>query len=193
MPLIVDREQIRHEILHALQQCLEEKPLLKVSMRDIAAKAKIAHSKINYYFNTKEKLLLAYIEFFAISYKMGIEHWYIKYKQNNANLNESSQTIVKHFIKDMVLISHQKQSWAFTQISTMGQYNMEIRSAIKNVYNDWRESIKRVLEEVYRGKDDHMVYKAEAVLIIIDGLLIYSLHEKIDESRIDAVLANITL
>ncbi len=38
-----------------------------------------------------------------------------------------------------------------------------------------------------------MVYKAEAVLIIIDGLLIYSLHEKIDESRIDAVLANITL
>ncbi|HFK1784685.1 MULTISPECIES: TetR/AcrR family transcriptional regulator [Bacillus cereus group] len=193
MPLIVDREQVRHEILHALQQCLEEKPLLKVSMRDIAAKAKIAHSKINYYFNTKEKLLLAYIEFFAISYKMGIEHWYIKYKQNNANLNESSQTIVKHFIKDMVLISHQKQSWAFTQISTMGQYNMEIRSAIKNVYNDWRESIKRVLEEVYRGKDDHMVYKAEAVLIIIDGLLIYSLHEKIDESRIDAVLANITL
>ncbi|PET46606.1 TetR family transcriptional regulator [Bacillus cereus] len=193
MPLIVDREQVRHEILHALQQCLEEKPLLKVSMRDIAAKAKIAHSKINYYFNTKEKLLLAYIEFFAISYKTGIEHWYIKYKQNNANLNESSQTIVKHFIKDMFLISHQKQSWAFTQISTMGQYNMEIRSAIKNVYNDWRESIKRVLEEIYRGKDDHMVYKAEAVLIIIDGLLIYSLHEKIDESRIDTVLANITL
>ncbi|PNK21924.1 TetR family transcriptional regulator, partial [Bacillus thuringiensis] len=86
-----------------------------------------------------------------------------------------------------------KQSWAFTQISTMGQYNTEIRSAIKNVYNDWRESIKRVLEEIYRGEDDHMVYKAEAVLIIIDGLLIYSLHEKIDESRIDAVLANITL
>ena len=193
MPLIVDREQVRQEILHALQQCLEEKPLLKVSMRDIAAKAKIAHSKINYYFNTKEKLLLAYIEFFAISYQSEIEHWYIKYKQNNANLNESSQTIVKHFIKDMVLISHQKQSWAFTQISTMGQYNMEIRSAIKNVYNDWRESIKRVLEEIYRGEDDHMVYKAEAVLIIIDGLLIYSLHEKIDESRIDTVLANITL
>lgn len=192
MPLIVDREQVRQEILHALQQCLEEKPLLKVSMRDIAAKAKIAHSKINYYFNTKEKLLLAYIEFFAISYKTEIEHWYIKYKQNNANLNESSQTIVKHFIKDMVLISHQKQSWAFTQISTMGQYNTEIRSAIKNVYNDWRDSIIRVLEEIYRGEDDHMVYKAEAVLIIIDGLLIYSLHEKIDESRIDAVLANIT-
>ena len=37
MPLIVDREQVRQEILHALQQCLEEKPLLKVSMRDIAA------------------------------------------------------------------------------------------------------------------------------------------------------------
>ncbi|PNK48402.1 TetR family transcriptional regulator, partial [Bacillus thuringiensis] len=74
MPLIVDREQVRQEILHALQQCLEEKPLLKVSMRDIAAKAKIAHSKINYYFNTKEKLLLAYIEFFAISYQSEIEH-----------------------------------------------------------------------------------------------------------------------
>ncbi|MCY8856362.1 TetR/AcrR family transcriptional regulator [Bacillus atrophaeus] len=193
MPLIVDREKVRQEILYALQQCLEEKPLIKVSMRDIAAKAKIAHSKINYYFDTKEKLLLAYIDFFAVSYKTEIEHWYLKYKQNSNDLNESSQTIVKNFIKDMVLINHQNQSWAFTQISTVGQYNTEIRSAIKNVYNEWRDSIKHVLEEIYRGEGDHMVYKAEAVLIIIDGLLIYSLHEKIDESRIDAVLANITL
>lgn len=193
MPLIVDREQVRQEILHALQQCLEEKPLIKVSMRDIATKAKIAHSKINYYFDTKEKLLLAYIDFFSVSYKTEIEHWYIKYKQNSINFNGGSQAIVKHFIKDMVLINHQNQSWAFTQISTMSQYNAEIRSAIKNVYNEWRGSIKQVLEEIYRSEGDHMVYKAESVLIIIDGLLIYSLYENVDELRIDAVLTNITL
>ncbi|MCW1941493.1 TetR/AcrR family transcriptional regulator [Bacillus anthracis] len=39
-------------------------------MRDIATKAKIAHSKINYYFDTKEKLLLAYIDFFPFHTKL---------------------------------------------------------------------------------------------------------------------------
>ncbi len=132
MPLIVDREQVRQEILHALQQCLEEKASSKGFYARYRSKGQnCSFKKSTIILIQKRNFYWLISNFFAISYKTEIEHWYIKYKQNNANLNESSQTIVKHFIKDMVLISHQNQSWAFTQISTMGQYNTEIRSAIK--------------------------------------------------------------
>ena len=192
MPLIVNKEQVRLEILHALQQCLEEKPLMKVSMRDIASKAKIAHSKINYYFDSKEQLLLAYIHFFANSYKTEISQWYTKYKQNSSVITESPEKVVKSFIKDMVLINHKNQSWAFTQISTTAQYDIEIKNAIQNAYDTWRNSIKYILKEIYCDNAEIVAYKAEAILIIADGMIIYSLYEQVDELKIDRILENIT-
>ena len=43
MPLIVDKEAIREEILMAFQRCIEKKPLMNVSLRDIAAEAGMSH------------------------------------------------------------------------------------------------------------------------------------------------------
>jgi len=194
MPLIVDKKQVREEILHAFQKCLEEKPLLKVSNRDIASKAGIAHSKINYYFDTKDKLLLAYIEFVGEANKMQINEWLTKYQQDGDRVSNDVQRVVKKFIKDVILLSHKGQLWSFAQISTACQYDTEIRTAIKNVYEVWKDAIKEVLKVFYNvSEDDFITYKAEAVLIIIDGLIINLLYEEIDECRIDKILENIVL
>ena len=45
MPLIVDKEAQRREILMAFQRCMEKKPMTKVSLRDIAAEAHMSHAK----------------------------------------------------------------------------------------------------------------------------------------------------
>lgn len=39
MPIIVDKEKVRMEILLAFQRCIEKKPIDKVTLRDIAAEA----------------------------------------------------------------------------------------------------------------------------------------------------------
>ena len=44
MPIIVDREQIRTDILMAFERCIERKPMMNVSLRDIAAEAKTTSS-----------------------------------------------------------------------------------------------------------------------------------------------------
>ena len=193
MPLIVDKEHVRSEILDALQQCLEEKPLAKVSMRDIASRAKIAHSKINYYFDSKNQLLIAYIDFFAKHYKTEIKQWYITYKQNDSDMTEAPEKIIKHFIKAMVFANHKNQSWSFTQISTIVQYDSEMKTAIQNAYNSWKNAIKSILEEIYNDNGDHLLYKAEVILLIVDGMIVSSLCEQLDESKIDSILQNITL
>ena len=45
MPLIVDKEAVRMEILMAFQRCIDSKPLTNVSLRDIAAEANMSHTK----------------------------------------------------------------------------------------------------------------------------------------------------
>ena len=50
MPIIVDKEKVRMEILMAFQRCIETKPIDKVSLRDIAAEAGMSHPKLLNYF-----------------------------------------------------------------------------------------------------------------------------------------------
>lgn len=53
MPIIVDRDQIRRDILMAFQRCIERKPMMNVSLRDIAAEAGMSHAKLLNYFESK--------------------------------------------------------------------------------------------------------------------------------------------
>ena len=39
MPLIVDKEAVRREILMAFERCIEKKPMTKITLRDIAEEA----------------------------------------------------------------------------------------------------------------------------------------------------------
>lgn len=63
MPIIVDREQIRTDILMAFERCIERKPMLSVSLRDIAAEAGMSHAKLLNYFESKNDLILAYVRY----------------------------------------------------------------------------------------------------------------------------------
>ena len=38
MPLIVDKEAVRMEILMAFERCIEKKPMTKITLRDIAGR-----------------------------------------------------------------------------------------------------------------------------------------------------------
>lgn len=59
MPLIVDKEIIKLEIMQALQRLSEQRPLTAISLREIAAEAGMSHSKILRYFSDKNSLLAA--------------------------------------------------------------------------------------------------------------------------------------
>lgn len=63
MPIIVDRDQIRRDILMAFQRCIERKPMMNVSLRDIAAEAGMSHAKLLNYFESKNDLILAYVRY----------------------------------------------------------------------------------------------------------------------------------
>lgn len=63
MPIIVDKEKVRMDILLAFQRCIEKKPIDKVTLRDIAAEAGMSHPKLLNYFESKDALILSYVKY----------------------------------------------------------------------------------------------------------------------------------
>ena len=60
MPLIVNREEEKRKILMAFEECLSEKTIFNVSLRDIASKAGMTHPKILCYFTSRDELVREY-------------------------------------------------------------------------------------------------------------------------------------
>ena len=76
MPIIVDREQIRTDILMAFERCIERKPMLSVSLRDIAAEAGMSHAKLLNYFESKNDLILAYVRYTREYMSVKCSQWF---------------------------------------------------------------------------------------------------------------------
>ena len=92
MPLIVDKAAVREEILMAFQRCIDKKPLMNVSLRDIAAEAGMSHPKLLNYFGSKEELILSYVrytrEFMSAEGRQWCaEHGRAGYESNLAYMN----------------------------------------------------------------------------------------------------------
>ena len=52
MPLIVDRDKVRIDILMAFERCMKDTPMMNVSLRDIAREAGMSHANLLNYFKS---------------------------------------------------------------------------------------------------------------------------------------------
>ena len=76
MPLIVDKEAIKMEIMRAFQRLSEQRPLTAISLREIAAEAGMSHSKILRYFSDKNSLLVACVHWASGLMYEQTENWF---------------------------------------------------------------------------------------------------------------------
>lgn len=63
MPIIVDKDAVREEILMAFQRCIVRKPMTNISLRDIAREAGMSHPKLLNYFTDKDEIILSYCKY----------------------------------------------------------------------------------------------------------------------------------
>lgn len=76
MPLIVDKEAVKQNIMLALQRLSEKRPLTAISLREIATEAGMSHSKILRYFSDKNSLLVACVHWASGFMYEQAEKWF---------------------------------------------------------------------------------------------------------------------
>ena len=165
MPLIVDKEAMRMEILMAFQRCIEKKPLTKVSLRDIAAEAGMSHAKLLNYFESRDDLVVNYVRYTKDYMTEKCKAWFVEHDRRDYESNLAYMNAFMSYVANGK--AGEERPIATTQTYVLTHYNEEVARLIKAEFKEWRETMEQCLIAVYGeavGKQE-----AEAMMILITG------------------------
>ncbi len=140
----------RQQIMEALHKCLLEKPFDQTSIKDIAATAQINYGALHYYFESKEDILLNYIEYLIERYKSFFEEW--------IQSNSSSMQDPKDFLRASIDFVHHKitlnqdLSKIFIEIWEIAIYNSKVKEKLQKAYTEWIETVNLAILKVTANK-----------------------------------------
>lgn len=168
MPKIVDREQMRMDILMAFQRCIETKPIESISLRDIAEEAGMSHPSLLHYFSTRDELVLEYVKY---TRKYMTEHcmtWFATHDRKEYDSNLAFLNDFMHYVAEAP--EGELRPNATTQTYVLGHYKDEIGKMVTDEFREWRNIMEKCLVEVYGEEAGER--EAEAMMILISGTFI---------------------
>lgn len=168
MPLIVDREKVRMDILMAFERCMKETPMMNVSLRDIAREAGMSHANLLNYFSSKDDLVVSYVRYVRDFVSRIWIDWFETHSRKRYKSNINYINAFMSYVVDNKFGENRPS--ALAQIYVLTQYNPDIAMLVKQEFIEWRQVVEKTLVEVYGeevGKKE-----AEVMVILIVGTLI---------------------
>ena len=168
MPLIVDKDKVRMDILMAFERCMKETPMMNVSLRDIAKEAGMSHANLLNYFTSKDDLVVSYVRYVRDFVSRICVDWFAthsrrRYKSNINYLNAFMAYVSENSFGE-------RRPGALAQIYVLTHYNSEIADLVKEEFEEWRKVMEETLINIYG--DEVGRKEAEAMVILIAGTLI---------------------
>ena len=168
MPIIVDREQIRTDILMAFERCIERKPMLSVSLRDIAAEAGMSHAKLLNYFESKNDLVLAYVRYTRDYMSQKCLAWFNEHDRADYGSNAEYMNAFMSYVA-RGKVGEQRPN-ATTQTYVLAHYNERVGELVREEFAEWRRVMELCLKRIYG--DEVGAREAEGMMILIAGTFI---------------------
>lgn len=168
MPLIVDKDAVRRDILMAFQRCMEKKPMAKVSLRDIAAEAGMSHAKLLNYFESRDDLMISYVRYTKDFMTEKCKAWFAEHDRGDYESNLAYMNAFMSYVANGK--AGEEHPSATTQTYVLTHYNDEIAKLVQAEFKEWRETMEQCLVAIYGdtvGKQE-----AEAMMILIAGTYI---------------------
>lgn len=186
MPLIVDKEAIREEILMAFQRCIEKKPLMNVSLRDIAAEADMSHPKLLNYFGSKEELILSYVRYIREFMSEKCKQWFAEhdradYESNLAYMNAFMSYVARGKVGE-------NRPNATTQTYVLAHYDERVAELIHEEFAEWRRVMEQCLKNIYGESVGRR--EAEGMMILIAGTFICNYNDALTGDISDDILGS---
>ena len=184
MPLIVDKEKMRLNILMAFQRCIEKKPIDKVTLRDIARESGVSHPTLLNYFDSKDDLILSYVKY---TRKYMTEHciaWFNSHPRSNYLSNKDYLNAFMKYVAEGQ--EGEFRPNATTQTYVLGHYNDEIGAYVTSEFQEWQEVMKKCLVSIYGPTVGEK--EAEAMMILISGTFICNYNRALTGNINDTIL-----
>lgn len=168
MPLIVDKEQVRLDILMAFERCMKDIPMMNVSLRDIAKEAGMSHANLLNYFTSKDDLIVSYVRYVRDFVSQICIEWFATHSRKRYKSNINYLNAFMSYVSENKF--GEKRPGALAQIYVLTHYNPEIAALVKEEFVEWRKVMEDALVKVYG--DEVGRKEAEVMVILIAGTLI---------------------
>lgn len=186
MPIIVDKDAVRHEILMAFQRCIDKKPLTNISLRDIAAEAGMSHPKLLNYFENKDELVVSYVRYTREFMSEKCKQWFFEHDRADYESNLAYMNAFMSYVANGKV--GEERPNATTQTYVLARYNKKVEALVAEEFAEWRRVMEQCLATIYGpevGKRE-----AEGMMILISGTFICNYNKaltgEINDSIIDS-------
>ena len=142
MPLIVDKEAVRMEILMAFERCIVKKPMTKITLRDIAEEAGMSHPKLLHYFENRDDLVVSYLRYTKDFMTEKCKLWFATHPRANY---ESNLAYMNAFMSYVARGEEGEQRPnATTQTYVLAHYSDVVAELVKGEFREWRETMEHL-------------------------------------------------
>lgn len=179
MPLIVDKEAIKIEIIAAFERLSRERPLTDVSLREIAAEAGMSHTKVLRYFHSKSELHEASVHWAGNAAKQSITRWFQTHSREDY---DSDRAFLDEFFSDLNYDDYGFSPRNIVMTCALGAYSDNIRAAVKEEYNSIRELLLSTVEEALGKPLDPAV--SYALLVLFNGMYFTAFNEGVPAQKL---------
>ena len=168
MPLIVDKDAVRLEILTAFEACIEDKPMDRISLRDIAARAHMTHPKLLHYFQNKEELILAYCDYAKNYMTQHCIDWFSSHHAEDFSSPLDCLNAFMQYVADGG--REENRPNATMQTYVLARYNGDLQKMVTAEFDTWRATMLDCLRQLYKNQVGPA--QAEAMMILITGTFV---------------------
>ena len=168
MPLIVDKEAVRKEILMAFERCIEKKPMTKITLRDIAEEAGMSHPKLLHYFESRDDLVVSYLRYTKDYMTEKCKLWFATHPRTDYDSNLAYMNAFMAYVAKGD--PEEKRPNATTQTYVLAHYSDAVADLVKGEFREWRETMEQCLAAIYGPEVGR--HEAEAMMILIAGTFI---------------------
>lgn len=168
MPMVVDKSAVRHNILMAFQRCIEKKPMMNISLRDIAAEAGMSHANLLNYFPSRDALVQSYVRYTKDFMTDKCRQWFAAHDRRDYESNLAYMNAFMAYVADGKV--GEERPNATTQTYVLTHYNDEIAALVREEFMEWRSVMEQCLISVYGESVGRQ--EAEAMMILIAGTFI---------------------
>jgi len=172
MPHKKNPEEKKIRILEALNQCLQEKPFDKTSIRDIAGVAGVNHGLLHYYFKNKEDILTQYISYVIDHYKSMFNGWLSDIEPQSISEKELIEKFFS-FMNSRITLN-KNLSKVFIEIWEIAAYNANIRSILQQTYREWIDTLGQMLNMVAKNEAAARQISI-ATVAFLEGMALFSI------------------
>jgi len=171
MPRKNVKEERRLQIFEALSVCLKEKSFEKTSIKDIAKVAGVNHGVLHYYFESKESILLHYIDHVMEYYGSQFKEW--------LGAKDTSGYSRQDFIREIFEFANSKitlnkdLSRLFVEIWEIALYNPSVRKKLQQTYSQWIGTIPSMIEGT-SSDNINMEILSTAMVAFWEGMALFS-------------------